>query len=168
MKSVLFNVLCLFMFDVLPGFAKLHNYTADIDKAVIITGGKPDRQSVEVLRGDITDSCSLPDLPDIRDTHSQSGLVTCGSGYGGFEDEYCVTFSEGEWFESHRLLHSRAGHCSWSSQAQGTILIGGYYGSSSSELLTDNGESQESFPLKYSTRYQDRSLCKGRVQKKKE
>ena len=155
MKSVIFNILCFVIFNVLPGFAKILNFTADIDKAVIITGGKPDRQSVEVLRGDITDSCNLPNLPDIRDTHSQSGLVTCGSGYGGFEGEYCVTFSEGEWFESHRLLHSRAGHCSWSSQAHGTFLIGGYYGSSSSELLTDNGESQESFPLKYSTRYQD-------------
>ena len=139
----------------IPVFGNLLSSTRNgqLDKAVIITGGKSNRQSVEVLLSDTTEWCILPDLPDYRDTHSQTGLTSCGSGYGGFESDNCVTFSEGEWFESHTLVHSRAGHCSWSTESHGIVLMGGYYGSSSTELLTENGESQESFSLKYSTRY---------------
>ena len=55
-------------------------------RGIIISGGKETggattpRTSVELLYGNGS-SCWLPDLPEGRWSHSQSGLVICGGGY---------------------------------------------------------------------------------------
>ena len=77
--------------------------------AIIVTGSTCiewtcNGQSVEVLKDDGTSLCTLPDLPDERTYHTQSGLVICG-GYRTMTS--CYKFSSGVWTESHSLLHHR-------------------------------------------------------------
>ena len=116
--------------------------------AIIITGGIYE-DSVELLFPNGTSLCSLPSLPNTRYGHTQSGLVTCGG--GGWSSRDCITFSGGQWNTSHSLLYERTYHTSWSSTQHGTILIGGMNSDSrtTTEILTETGESQESFTLKY-------------------
>ena len=44
---------------------------------ILVSGGGGAKRSVELLRGDGS-SCSLPDLPGDRSSHSQAGWLTCG------------------------------------------------------------------------------------------
>ena len=44
---------------------------------ILVSGGSGAKRSVELLRGDGS-SCSLPDLPGDRSSHSQAGWLTCG------------------------------------------------------------------------------------------
>ena len=129
--------------------------------AIIITGGDSSAsasiRSVEILRENGSYWCSLPDLPDVRDQHTQSGLVTCG-GYHSSTMTSCLTFSSGQWRISHQLQYTRSRwqHSSWMSQ-HGVVLMGGYAGSNemtttTTEILTDDGQSTKSFALKYRTR----------------
>ena len=118
--------------------------------ALIVTGGYGDGKSVELLHSDGTPWCSLPNLPDSRVQHTQSGLVACGGRLGNASTS-CVTFSGGQWNTSHSLLHGRYQHSSWTSTRHGTILMGGRDNGRTTEMLTDTGESQDSFTLKYDT-----------------
>ena len=104
---------------------------------------------VEVLHSDGSPWCSLPDLPDIRVYHSQTGLETCGGGYYGQMN--CVKLSEGGWTPSHNLTEERYGHTSWASPA-GTLLMGGYSDYTTELLKEDTGDSVMHFNLKYGTR----------------
>ena len=58
----------------------------------------------------------------------------------------CVTFSSGEWVNSHSLLRNRETHFSWTS-LQGVLLMGSY-GDDSTELLSPHGISHENFTMK--------------------
>ena len=118
---------------------------------MIVTGGGGEHpSSSELLLSDGTPWCKLPSLPvDDMFGHTQSGLVACG---GYYTRTSCFTFSGGQWVTSHSLLHERVYHSSWSSSQHGTILMGGMGSETSTEMLTDNGESQESFTLKYDAR----------------
>ena len=119
--------------------------------AIIVTGSYDSNgQSVEVLRDDGSTLCSLPNLPDNNYGHTQSGLVTCGGAYG-YTERSCYNFSSGVWTKSHSLKHPRYWHSSWSSPA-GTLLMGGTGSLTTTELLTDDGQSTELFSLKYQTR----------------
>ena len=123
--------------------------------------GSSNSRYVEILEEDGSQCCSLPDLPDIRRMHTQSGLTACG-GYGsinGDASRTCVTFdtSSGQWSTSHTLQHSRYKHSSWMS-SKGVVLMGGDGGiegsgssGTTSELLNSNGRSTPSFSLKYHT-----------------
>ena len=119
--------------------------------AIIISGGQPSgsSRSIEVLREDGTPWCYLPDLPENRSSHTQSGLVACG---GGFTRYSCLYFVPDMWIHSHDLIHARWSHIQWSSPS-GLILMGGYTSATSSEILTDDGKSLENFALKYKTKY---------------
>ena len=121
------------------------------DQAIIISGGQPieSSRSVEVLTSYGSPWCHLQQLPENRSTHTQSGLVTCGGGYTRYS---CLSFSSGQWSQSHNLLHARWSHISWSSP-NGLLLMGGYTSDTSSEMLTDDGNSLENFSLKYKTKY---------------
>ena len=116
--------------------------------AIIVTGGERSFdgtiRSVEVLKSDGTAWCTLPDLPGYRGRqwHTQSGLLTCG---GFMTDDNCVRFSDGHWNKSYEGF-DESNHCAWSSK-HGTRLIGGY----STVLLGDDGETQDSFSLRYYT-----------------
>ena len=82
----------------------------------------------------------LPDLPEDRGDHTQSGLIACG-GYPNGDN--CVRFSEGHWNISHEDLEDLDSHCAWSSYTHGTRLIGLI----KAEYLADNGDTPDSFSL---------------------
>ena len=122
-----------------------------IISAIIISGSIS--RSVEILRANGSYWCSLPDLPDDRYGrfgHTQSGLVACG-GWDRDTPTSCLTFSSGLWKTSHQLQHSRYLHSSWMSQ-HGIVLMGGSGRPTTTEILTDDGQSSPSFTLKYRTR----------------
>ena len=108
--------------------------------------------SVEVLHSDGSPWCSLPDLPEARFYHTQTGLEACG-GYATTANRItCVRLEGGSWTPSHQLVEQRYRHSSWASPA-GTLLMGGDYSLQTTELLDANtGDSVMSFPLKYDTR----------------
>ena len=84
-------------------------FTVSVSAAIIVSSTR----AVEVLTSLGQALCSLPDLPDARHSHSQSGLVTCG---GGETPASCLTFSpaSGTWTASHSLAKpGREAHCSW-------------------------------------------------------
>ena len=117
--------------------------------AIIVTGGINEgaETSVELLHGDGTPWCSLPDLPEDRWYHTQIGLLTCGGSHK--TGTSCVKFSGGKWKPSHKLKKERDAHSSWASPA-GTVLIGGGVSGKTTELLDDTtGDSVMHFPLKY-------------------
>ena len=123
--------------------------------ALLVTGTSPSYpsdsvgQSVELLQE--TDSawttCSLPDLPDRRVGHTQSGAVVCG---GFHTRSSCLTFSSGGWTQSHTLLEERYRHSTWKSP-RGLLLMGGQYSPKTTELLHDDGTSSKQFDLEHST-----------------
>ena len=117
---------------------------------IIITGGYPSYKSVEILRSNGSYWCSLPDLPDDRSLHTQSGLITCG-GYNSSDIKTsCLSFSDGQWSTSHQLQHLRYRHSTWMSQ-HGVVLMGGGGSDNTTEMLTDNGGSTPAYTLKYET-----------------
>ena len=107
-------------------------------------------RSVEVLRTDGSPWCSLPDLPDDRHHHSQSGLIACGGGHDP-ASRSCVSLSSGVWSYTQSLARTRVSHSAWSSGTPHLILMGGFPSSigTTTELLTVYGTSLEHFPLKY-------------------
>ena len=123
--------------------------------AILVTGGfnTPSGgvlSAVEVLHGDGSPWCSLPDLPEDRRSHTQTGLEACG-GYGSSASSTCVRLEAGSWTRSHQLAEERRYHSSWASPA-GTLLMGGILSPQTTELLdTNTGDSVPSFPLKYDT-----------------
>ena len=130
--------------------------------AIIASGGYIDsmmyEKSVEVLHSDGTPWCSLPDLPDDRSYHTQTGLLTCDGVSTSTKKTgtSCIKFSEGKWKPSHKLKEERYTHSSWASPL-GTVLMGGSNTGESdtwttTELLDDTtGVSNMHFPLKYDT-----------------
>ena len=121
-----------------------------------MTGGYPSRSvgtSVELLHSDGSPWCTLPDLPEARDSHTQTGLESCG-GTSPATWTTCVRLEGGSWTPSHQLLEERYYqyyHSSWASPA-GTMLMGGRNSPQTTELLDANtGDSVMSFPLKYNT-----------------
>ena len=123
--------------------------------AILVTGGfnTPSGgvlSAVEVLHGDGSPWCSLPDLPEDRRSHTQTGLEACG-GYGSSASSTCVRLEAGSWTPSHQMVEQRRYHSSWASPA-GTLLMGGILSPQTTELLDANtGDSIPSFPLKYDT-----------------
>ena len=127
----------------------------DDNLAIIVTGGSPGRvsgalTSVEVLHSDGSPWCSLPDLPEARFGHTQTGLEACGgSDSSGMTETTCVTLSGGNWSLSHQLAEGKRSHSSWASPI-GTILMGFW---SNGTLLDENTrDSVVIFPLKYDTK----------------
>ena len=102
---------------------------------------------MEILKADGSSWCSLPDLPDERYHHTQSGMVVCG---GWDTKTSCLSFISGTWRLSHTLLHERTDHSAWVSPS-GIILIGGSRSAMTTEMLTEDGKSVEAFSLKYET-----------------
>ena len=126
-----------------------------IISGVLVSGGNSETgnalASVEVIREDGT-TCSLPDLPEPRVEHSQSGLISCG-GYHDNVRTTCTEFASGEWTTSHNLTEDRKTHTSWNAP-DGVILLGGYSSPNTTELLSSFTSSTTlSFSLDYRSRY---------------
>ena len=121
--------------------------------AIIVTGGTHGSKSAELLHGNGSYWCSLPDLPEVRYGHTQTGLEACGSFRAATTKTTCVRLSGGSWSPSHNLQQDRKYHSSWASPS-GTVLMGGSYGSQTTELLDQTTEdSVMHFPLEYDTWY---------------
>ena len=60
--------------------------------------------SAELLHLNGSRMCSLPNLPEYRNGHTQSGLLTCG---GGRVKKTCITFTGGEWKKREREVLPR-------------------------------------------------------------
>ena len=112
---------------------------------VMVTGGHRAETSVELLSTDGTRLCSLPDLPAVRASHSQTGLITCGGYRAGSLS--CVTFSAGRWKKTHTLRHTRHFHTAWASPRGVLLMGGGIRWRTTTELLTDNGDTTPFFNL---------------------
>ena len=125
------------------------------DMLVMVTGGKGlgerSLDSVELLNINGSRSCSLPSLPKPRSGHSQSGSVVCGGWRKGIRTS-CVTLSS-EWKKTHNLAEKRVYHSAWSSP-RGIMLLGGDYvkARTTTEILTENGDTIPGFTLDYETR----------------
>ena len=95
-----------------------------------------------------------------RTGHTQDNLLACGGDAVNDDPTTCEQFSPatGTWaLTNHTLLEKRSDHVSWSVE-EGTILIGGYYGSRgynsysrTSEIVKHDGTTERSFDLKYET-----------------
>ena len=124
--------------------------------AVLITGAfiSAKRRTAEIYNPLTNTSCSLPQLPEYRDWHTQEGDLACGG--GGSTQTTCVKWSpaSGTWNQSHTLRERRSDHKSWAT-ASGVYLIRGYGGGKrTSEKVKDDGSVEEGFGLKYDTRLQ--------------
>ena len=109
-------------------------------------------KSAELLHGDGSPWCALPDLPDGRYDHTGTGLEVCGGGGSAATLVTCARLSGGRWSPGHSLERDRWQHCSWASP-QGLVLLGGgNYGLVTTELLEEaSADSVQHFPLKYAT-----------------
>ena len=117
----------------------------------MVTGGQGAtdsvQTSVELLSSNGTRLCSLPNLPEKRYHHSQTGVLACGGGSGS-DMKSCSTFADGRWKKSHTLGTRRFGHTAWASP-QGVLIMGGDYSqATTTELPNDTGGTTLSFTLK--------------------
>ena len=103
---------------------------------------------MEVFSPSTGQSCSLPSLPDSRQSHTMDSLLICG-GYDTATT--CLTFSSGEWITSHTLLEGRYGHSSIITD-EGLVLMGGQDSLYSSEIVHLPGEQGEAaFDMHHNT-----------------
>ena len=125
------------------------------DLAMIVTGGALEAShlaEILLLNGTSLTTCSLPNLPKNdsiqKIAHTQSGPIACG-GWGGTS---CLTFSSGQWKETHSMFQKREGHVAWDSP-KGVLLMGAVYGEkvNTTELLNEDGSSTQQFNMKYET-----------------
>ena len=120
---------------------------------IIITGGNSpsgtDEPQVELLDEYGTLICNLPNLPDERFGHTQTGLVACGGGNASYGISTCLTFQDGSWTYSY-MTEPRYLHSSWNSP-KGVMLLGGQYIHPllTSEILMEDEQWNSSFDLLY-------------------
>ena len=119
----------------------------------MLSGGGSSLKSVEIIREDGS-SCTLPDLPVGRNTHSQSGWVICGGANDG--STTCTTLTvDAAWIISHHLTAKRQDHIMWRTGGGDIVVIGGTDAAArkSTEMLSStNTTSMSSFALEYETR----------------
>ena len=92
-------------------------------------------------------------MPEKRYGHTVDSNIICG---GVSFDTYaildtCISLSEGEWKETHKLTVKRSGHASWH-VCEGVVLFGGGDGSwiNSAELVeTKTGKTRKLFDLEF-------------------
>ena len=117
--------------------------------AVLITGDYESVERTAEIYNPLTNtSCSLPQLPEIRYSHTQDGDLACGGGPTSVQTT-CVKWSpaSGTWTKSHTLRQKRYGHVSWATSS-GVYLIGGMISPDTSEKVKLDGSVEEGFDLK--------------------
>ena len=115
----------------------------------MVAGGEPKGNTVELLNLDGSWHCSLPPISENKSRDTLTGLVACG-GFQENEQKSCDRFSKGEeeWKKSHTLKESRRSHVAWNSP-DGVLLMGGRDSPTTTELLTNNGDTTPGFKIKY-------------------
>ena len=117
---------------------------------IVLSGGYGALTSVEVIDPSTGQSCSLPSLPEERQSHTMDGLLICG-GYRP-SDTTCLSFSSGGWITSNTLVERRYRHTSWQTD-KGVVLMGGIHSDTTSEIVPMDGEQGvSSFYLRHETR----------------
>ena len=108
-------------------------------------------ESVELLNMDGTWNCPMPPMPEPRYGHSQSGRIACGRWHTA-ASKSCVTFFSGgdDWVKTHNLSKGRWYHSSWVSP-RGVMLMGGPSSDTTSDILTEDGDTIPGFTLHYKT-----------------
>ena len=123
--------------------------------AILITGGEGTYNSAEVFFPSTSTSCELPELAVLRVDHTLNTFLLCGGGDDA-AGHSCEEFSPaaGIWVTtSHTLQEERHNHVSWSVE-EGTILMGGYYSQTTSEIEKHDGTTETSFDMRYNTEYE--------------
>ena len=88
--------------------------------------------------------------------HASAGEGTVCGGYGSDDSlTTCETMdtTTGVWSRSHTLNQKRSSFVMWR-----TRLMGGWYSRTTSEVLQDDGSSENSFTLQHDTEYVDKCL----------
>ena len=78
--------------------------------ALLISGGSPSAsgKSVEVFVPSTGQHCALPDLPNLRHSHTIEGMVLCGGGTSGIGTmTTCLTLNGTGWETTTTLLERR-------------------------------------------------------------
>ena len=124
--------------------------------AILITGGYDNTEhSAEVFLPATSTLCQLPGLVMERQLHTQDGLLACGGlGHGVWDS--CEQFSPatGTWARtSHTLQEEREYHVSWTVE-EGTLLMGGDFSGTTTEIVKHDGTTEASFEMKYDTEYE--------------
>jgi len=132
-----------------------NNTTDEEEKAILLTGSDRAQQmsviSVEVLNEDGTPFCKLGNLGYARRMATLNGNILCGGAEYQI-DTSCLFFLYGKWRYFHKILHkSRVHAVSWTRPDGGVQLMGGKDSQYTSEIVTKQGSSNESFPLKHLT-----------------
>ena len=110
-------------------------------------------KTVEVLFKNGTSYCTLPDVSEFRYFHTQDGLTACGGPNFDTQDN-CVTLTDGQWTQSHTLLHMRYHHTSWALGDGRVMLMGGEGSPTTTEIISPGSDTiTQGFPLKYDSRY---------------
>ena len=78
---------------------------------ILVTGGyrsdEANLTSTEILYSNGSYMCNIEELPESRFLHSQNGWVVCGGQNRDETFETCLTFTKGEWIQSHSLKYPR-------------------------------------------------------------
>ena len=120
--------------------------------AILVTGGHDTSTSAEVLHLNGSSLCNLPDMPQSKDRHTQSGLIACGGYDSTATRKSCIKFQSGSWKTvTENLLELRYYHSSWANEEDEILLIGGFASSTTTEIVYQNGTSIRSFVPKYNT-----------------
>ena len=107
----------------------------------------------------ISTSCELPGLVVRRYDHTLDGLLACG-GLDSDAGYSCEQFSPatGTWARtSHTLQEEREYHVSWAVE-EGTLLMGGDFSGTTTEIVKPDGTTETSFEMKYDTEYETSEL----------
>ena len=120
---------------------------------ILITGGHPNKRSVELFVPDTNLSCSLPPLSGPRHRHTQDGLLACG----GFEltaKLSCERLTRSGWrTEPYTLTAGRCYHASWDLNNGSLVLLGGYCSEATSERVDTSTGSAATFQLRGLVRF---------------
>ena len=140
---------CTYSTSYILGIRKSVSYRAhNFHSVIMVAGGWVKGNTVELLNLDGSWHCSLPPIPENKSRDTLTGLVLCG-GFNETVRKSCVRFSKGEeeWKKSHTLKESRRGHVAWNSP-DGVLLMGGRNSPTTTELLTNNGDTTPGFKIK--------------------
>ena len=100
---------------------------------------------------DGTWNCPMPAMPELRRGHTQTGRIACG-GSDPAARKSCITFFNGgdDWVKTHNLTKKRQLHGAWASP-RGVMLMGGYSSGTTTDILTEDGDTIPGFSLIYNT-----------------